>query len=561
MFDLGQSFRQADSRDPNEPETFADFDRIVREGLPQAELDRMAEAYRNLRYADGHFDDLGSTGADEIPIARTNRWDADLSDAAARYEKSAFRVTAPVAKAVANKLSEHLYKRPPSRKLRDAKVSEFLSKVYQANGVNAKWQEADRLTCVGGFAAFQFSGAKDPQTPIKVHLWGADQLVVWPDRDDPSKPAAVFAVDLFDGRTRGQLWTRDGVGYYTTRRGIHPHEITRRFEAIGKAKANPYRDANGEGVLPFAFCHFRPPTTHFTSDSPGYRIRELNRYLNFGFDDTAEGVRYLAKPIGIASGVDADWQFPATVRPGMFLKLAAGAIDAGGSGPAPSLAYLASELAWVKTVWDHFNTYLDLSLELEGIPPSTIRMVLAERSGVSILAEQAPLLGWTEQRRRAWYDYERAAASTALSVVAAHLRNHNAGGAAGRFEAAAIDPDLQLQWPRLYVDLPGPERDRADGVRLKWGIASLVDLVMEREDCSEEQAFERLAKVQEHAERLRAMGIAPNPEASGQGFGFPGQDQQQQAIEAAGGGDNPADLDGAAARVNGQADQLSGEGG
>lgn len=555
--------------DDSGPKSWDDYDRAVLDGLPVAETDRMREASRSLRYSLGYFDDIDAersgSASGGATLARSDRWDDAFSEASVSYAKSDFVVAAPIAKAVTEKLSENLYKRAPTRTLRDASASALLNRLYQANGMAGKFQEADRLTAVGGVSAWQFAGDSDPRRPVKVHLWGADQLCVWTAPDDPTEVAAVCAIDRHDGRRRAQLWTRDKVRYYATRRGAFPADATRKFDPLGPAKPNPYRGADGKGVLPFAFNHFRHPSCEFTTDAPGPRIAELNRYLNFAFDDTAEGVRYLAKPVGVATGVDAGWQFPAVVRPGMFLKLAAGMVDVGANGPMPDLRYLSADLQWVGVVWQHFNNYLDLCLELEGIPPSTIRMVLNARSGVSILAEQAPLLGWTERRRRSWHDYETAAASTFLRVAAAHLRNHGRAPDANRLEGVADEPELRLQWPRLYVDLPGPERDRADGVRIDWGFASLVDIVQERQDCTEDEAFDQLKRVAEHNKKLEAMGINPKPtgQAGGGGFGEapPGADEQDQATADVGGGDNPAELDQTAADVGNQADAKSGEGG
>ncbi len=219
-------------------------------------------------------------------------------------------------------------------------------------------------------------------------------------------------------------------------------------------------------------------------------------------------------------------------------------------------------------IWSHLNNYLDLSLELNNVPPSAVRMVLDARSGVSILAEKAPLLGFTEERRRSFYDYELWAMTKALQVLGAHLRNH--GHDAKRFDAVALDPGFAIKWPRLYVDLPGPERDRADGLRVATGMASLIDLVMEREDCTREQAVETLGRVVKDNAELTSMGINPLPSAFTQCQ--PPSYAPLTGAEDTGatpGDDNPQDLDATASSginnepvdANARADSLSGEGG
>lgn len=554
--------------------TWQDFARLIEKGLPGAEVARLRDAYLNLRYANGHFDDAdaarsGSGGSGSTVVVKGDRWDdaygPDRSDS--RWEKPDFRIYPPIAKRIAGKLSEHLYKRPPTRELADKAVGDLLQEIYIRNGMQALWQEADRLTAVGGFSALQFAADDDPEKPVKIHLWSADQLVPFVNDDDHAKLDAVITLDQVDGRTRATLYTPDKIVRFTTKRGNVVGDQTRQFVLVGEPADNPYRDAEGNGIIPFSFVHWRYPATEFTTDGPGTNIREVNRYILHGLDDTADGVRYLVRPIGVAEGVAEDWEPGAIIRPGMFLNMSAGQVDAGGNGPIPRLSFLTPDSSWVAVVWSHLNNYLDLSLELENIPPSTIRMVLDARSGVSILAEQAPLLGWTEQRRRAFLHYETRAAETCLSVFASSLRA--IGRDTKRIEYAAADPGLQILWPRLYVDLPGPERDRADGVRISWGTASLLDIVQEREDCTRDQALAKLQRVKADNDELEALGITAIPAGLGSpnnsGGGSFGQGPGGLALDSnqldQTGDDAAAPLTGEPVDTNAQADALSQEGG
>ena len=552
------------------PLAFEDYDEQLQKGLPPAELAEIRDAYASLRYANGHFDDADAARSGSGPSGAVQGFDKgrfDLNDldpgSEAQYDKADFRLYPPVMQRICAKLSEHLYKREPSRVLDGSpRASAVLNQIYQRNAMAAKWQEADRLTAIGGYAGFQFAGSDDPQNPVKIHLWSRDQLVVWPDEDDPTKPAAVFTMDVAGRKPRGTLWTPEKVGTYVGRRSPVRADDTRQFERV-RVEPNPYRDEEGIGFLPFSFAHWRFPATEFTSDCPGTRLRELNRYILHGFDSTADGVRYLVRPIGVAEGVDDEWDAPTTIKPGMFLRLPAAPVDGGGNGVVPNLRWATPDSQWVSVVWAHLNQMLDNFLELEGIPPSTIRMVMDARSGVSILAEAAPLLSWTEQRRRPFGHYERSAAKTCLMVLAAHAAAN--GLNARDLWRVAAESELTLHWPRLYVDLPGPERDRADGIRLQWGLASLLDLMVERDSCTREQALEKLKQVKQDNDDLRAIGIEPVPAAAQQGGGFGGGsdggdalgwNEQQDQIAA-----GPKPVDGEPVDVNAQADALSGEGG
>jgi hypothetical protein len=573
---FGDSAGQLDT-DFDRPKTWEDYSRVVESGLPDDEREALRAAYENLRYANGHFDDLdqahGRGPSAASPVFRQdsfNEMGPQNGSSDPKYQKPDFRCGQAVAQRVFGELSKNLYKPPPTRQLADRQVSDVVEAIYRANGASALWPEADRLSGVGGYSAFQYAGVEDPKSPVRIHLWSRDQCTVWTHPQDHRKPEAVFTTDRVDGRVRGSLWTEEKHVTYTTRRGNTVADQTRRFEVVS-VDDNPYRDPDGRGIIPFSFAHWRYPATEFTDDSPGNRVTELNKYINFGFDDLADGVRYIVKPIGLAEGVDEAWSAPAIVKPGMFLNLAAGKIDAGGNGPTPTLRYLNPDVAFVQTTWNHLNNYLDLSLEMENIPPSTIRMVLGDRSGVSILSEAAPLLGWTEQRRRPFAHYEAQAVSKCLEVLAAHLRNH--GRDARRFDEAALNPGLRLRWPRLYVDLPGPERDRQDGVRITWGYASLIDIVMEREDCDRDQAVETLKRVKSDNDELQALGIEPVPavllpkpggfgaDQGGGGGGAPSFNESMDQLASNGVGDEGAPVSGMNADPNARADSLSGEGG
>lgn len=564
----GSHPEQTDASGEPKPKTWKDYARVVEDGLPSSERSRIADAFLNLRYANGHFDDAdaargGSSGSATQAVDSSAPWDPYTSTAFgnSRWEKADFRLYPRVMGRVVNELTKNLYKRAPTREFADKQIGAVVQELYQRNRMNALWQEADRFTAIGGYAAFQMAGSDDERKPVGINLWSADQLVTWTDPEDHTKPSAVFTLDKVDGRTRGTLWTEEKILRYTTRRGNFEGDQTRRFEQVGKAEDNPYRlpkeaADQGRGILPFSFCHWRQPATEFTDDCPGTNLRELNRYILHGLDESADGVRYLVKPIGVAEGVDEKWEPPAIVKPGMFLNLAAGQIDAGGNGPQPRLLFLTPDSGWVAVVWSHLNNLLDFFLEMEGVPPSSIRMILDARSGVSILAEQAPLLGWTEERRRPFLDYETSTAIKVLQVTAAHLRNH--GRDARRFDEAALDPGLSLLWPRLYVDLPGPERDRSDGNRISWGMASLITIVQEREDCTREQALAKLKQVKDDNDELTALGIEPMPGAL--------KPKAAPSVPSWGGGMDQiaaegAPIDGEPVDPQAQADSLSQEGG
>jgi hypothetical protein len=477
------------------------------------QLPRMRDAYECLRYSMGRFEEFPTRHKD------------------ARYKSPSVRRSSPIFKRIMEVLTMHLYKASPTRKLVDPETSEFLERCYKRNNLWAKQRRCDQLTCIGGFAGYQFAGSTDPTAPVDVKLWGGDQIAYWVDPDDPTKADSVAVLDLFDNQRRLRLFTREQVVTYTTDKGIiHPGFGGTAFRRQSR-KPNPYIDRNGEGIIPFAFSHWTFPAMEFETNSPGLNLKELNQGVNERLDNLGDSIYFNARPIGVAEGVDDAWVPPAEIRPGDFLSLPASGVDAGGNGPLPTLRYLMADLNYISKDWEDQNYFLDHILEMNGIPPSLIRMIqTGALSGAAIQAEQLPIIGWVEGRRSDWAAYEEDDAHVCLAVAEAHLRNHGMTAEADQLQRVLDSWAFTLRWPSLFVQLPGRDRDMADEWRLKKRLVSLVGLCQERQDLTEQEAFEYLQKVKEQNDALKALGIeAEAPPAFG-GFGQPeqpGGDQEQ----------------------------------
>jgi hypothetical protein len=484
----------------------ADIEKEVANGLPH-ERDRMSEAEKALKFSKARFEEYPTRSKD------------------GRYKSGAPRRTSPVFRRILEVLTANLYKAQPTRKLANPDDGDWLSRTYKASAMGAKWKRADELTLIGGFVAFQWIGTTDPLKPVECRIWDASQCATWTDPDDPTKPIAVCVVDKYDNAKRARLYTRDEVVTFLSSKGIDGpafgsvtmKELTRR--------ANPYRDEAGLGILPFSFAHWYPPTQEFETDGPGCGLTELNDFVNWDLDALGDSKAFNGRPLGIASNVDPTWSPPVEVKPGDFLTIPPANIDAGGNGPEASLSYLQADLSYVEMDWKDLNGYLDHVLEMHGIPPALIRMVQSSaRSGISIMAEQQPLLDWVEGRRPMWSDYEEANAKKAFEVAASHLAS-NGIGEASALRAVLADWQFTAHWPNLFVLRPGQERDRSDEWRLKNGYASKVMVVMERNDISETEAFEYLAKIKDQNDQLTALGIDPSPPVPFGAMGGPGQPQ------------------------------------
>lgn len=467
----------------------------IENGLPNSQP-RRDEAFKTLRFANLDFEGYE-------PRPKDGRFDSELPP-----------VLVPFVNRAVGVLSGYLYKTDPGRTLSEPLATEWLNRVYKVNRMAAKWKRADELTAIGGIAGFQFAGDTDPQAPVKVTLWAPNEIDVFIDPDEPTKPGAVATVDAFDNGQRLRLYTEEKILTWEKEKGLL-------HEALGSAawrfkgeKANPYRtlpdeeNPQGKGLIPFSFVHWFYPTSELTTSSPGPVLWKVNDILNKLETQLADSLPYQAFPIGIASGVDAAWKPPTKVKPGDWLALAATDVDAAGNGPVPQLAYLAPQLEYITKLREAIDGIVDRELELLNIPPAIIRMVqTAARSGLSIQAEQLPLVSWVEGRRPQWGNYEDDAAKMALLMGWNWLSLNGQQGEASRLRAALEDWTFSIKWPSLYTMLPGQERNAEDDWRLQRGFVSKIGVLMERDGDTKQEAIERLRTVEEENKLLEQMGI------------------------------------------------------
>lgn len=462
----------------------------VLSGLPN-EKDRLQDAYDNLRFSEGRFEEYPTRTKD------------------GRWKSGSTRRTSRVFGRVVDILCRNLYKAQPTRKLAGDGASEWLGRTYKHNAMGPKWKRADELTLIGGFCAWKFEGTADPANPLRITLWGADEITVWHDPDDPMEPVGVGVLDTFDNQRRLRLYTREEIVTFATAKGYeHPAWGGAAYHELGR-KPNPYRTPDGEGILPFSFAHWHFPTQRFSTNGPGHGLKELNEHVNERLDRLGDAIFYLGRPIGVATNVDPTWTPPTELKPGDFMVMPNNE-DLGGSGPPPTLSFLMPDLQFVAVDWTDLNFYLDHTLEMHGVPPVLIRMIQSgARSGVSLQSEQLPLLTWVEGKRGDWATYEDRAAFKAAQVTAAHLLANGFANPAGRLFDLLDDWRFTLRWPQLFVQLPGPERDREDDNRLAKGFASKVMILQERQDLTEAEALELLGRVKAQNDQLAALGVDP----------------------------------------------------
>jgi len=473
-------------------------DEITSGGL-RHEKKRTDDARQNLDFYWGRFDAYA-------PKVAT----ADYDKIRPRYSLAMQRVV--------NTLTANLYKDGPRRKLgeddKDAvrkRATTWLNNIYKANAIDAQWQQADRLATAADAAAFQVSPSSDPFKPVRIQIWDASQLVVWLDPDDQLTPAAVGVIDQYNEQRRLRVYTTEVVQTYLTR------PLEAKQTAGGTAfewrdeRPNTIVDADGNGVIPFCFVHFNMPLCDFWTYGPGSFLRDMNDAANALLTQIGGCIRYNLIPILVGKGIAAGWNPPKPVRPG-DLWMPPSTADSNGETPVdPSFEYLQADSSFVAAGWDDLNNYLDHTLEMCGVPPATVRMVQdSARSGVSIIAEQAPLILWAQSRQRPFAHYEECLARLVLTVGALHLSNQagetlatlpeTVKASVSDLEEAAYDPQLTLRWPKMYPDMPGPDQDASDDWLLQHQMASRTTLLMRRESMNRDEARAYLEEIADDLE-------------------------------------------------------------
>lgn len=534
------------------------IDRIfdeIRGGLQNEKRERLDDARINDDFYHGRFD------------AYTSPWRNVLDPRAVR--------TLPVVRTVANHLAAHLYRSSPERTIKGFEpAAEWLEVLYRRNQMDAKWQEADRITTVTDLAAFEVRGMSGPgsdRRPVAVDLWAGDQVVAWLDPDDVMSPIAVATLDRYDHQRRCRLWTADYRYTFLTKKWQGPGhpEGTAGGTAyfLTATEDNPYRGPDGAGIIPFAFVHYHYPATYFHSGGPGSGLRKANDHVNYRLSKMADDVLNW-RLIGVIRNARADWNFPRGMKAGQWAQIPSALIDAAGAAIPAEAEYLAPPLDHLRHDREELNAWLDTTLQMEGLPSAAWRLEqTGTMSGVAIVAEQLPLVLRARQRQRPFTAYEQDLARMILRVATAHARDNGVdslplGEAEGRvddLEAAAMDGELHVRFAEPSEELPGPNRDASDAFQLESRLTSRTQLLMKRESLDRDQAEARMVQVGEdlaretldfaEADRLAAGGAFGNtaiaaPELAGGGVpttvaiagaGEPSENGQPQDLEDSGG--------------------------
>ncbi len=465
------------------PQNLADVRSEILAGLPN-ERGRLDDAMFDLEFYEGDFS--------RFPPRPSGQ----------SYDSKRFNRVVPLMQRIINVLTDYLYAQGPTRTIADhPEASEWLDAIYKANGVDSLFQSAEQLSAATRIAAFQVEGGPDPKRPVEITVWDGSQLAVWCHPDRPLEPIAVATIDLYDMQRRIRLWTDRNVETFVTDKWNPGDPNGSNAYSSQRTEPNPY------GFIPFSFVHWKLPIRDFYTSAPGTMLRQINDGANFFLTEHSDCIRYNTRPVVVLKNVRPGWQPPKPIKPGDVWDLP-GDDDSEESGKQDA-AYLQSDVGFVAAGWDDFNSYIDLTMEMNGVPPAAVRLVQdAASSGIQIVVEQIPLILWAQKRQRPFSRYEHNLASLTLRVGAKHLGAQTFDGyrtTSTKLQAAADELVLTLRWPDMWPDIPGESRDKSDQWLLDNGLTSRTKVLMERDNLTREEAVAELEEVAEDLERERAL--------------------------------------------------------
>lgn len=401
---------------------------------------------------------------------------------------------------VVDVLCEHQYSCGPARKAEDAAADEFLQGVYEDVHIDAVMHEAEILSTLNDVAAIEVQATNDPDHPLALRVWGAEEFTVFVSPDDPRTPIAVVTIDRVNEQTRYRLWLKDVVRTFVTK-AYNPNMTSGGRIAV---EANP-PEPNTYGCLPFSFVHYKDPIRRFWTPGPGTFLRKVELRLNARLSQIDNSATKDADPIGFLSGVGPEFNFE--VGTGRFVRLYSPPTMVGGDfvGPTePKAFYLQADLRLAEH-WLDVTNFANQALEAARVPLTAVRMDQSgATSGIQIVAEQAPLLNRAKSRRPMFVRYETDLARVALVVAGNHYDRPE-------LVEAAKSLRLLMSWPEPTIPIPGSDRDNHDEWELRMGLTSRIQLLMQRRGMTRDQAVAHLKQLKKDEDEADAIDPPPEP--------------------------------------------------
>jgi hypothetical protein len=485
------------------PANFDAIDKEIKAGLKN-ERKRMDVAREARDYYEGRFEPY-MTDYGRILAIRDN---------------APNRRTIPYVRSIIDAKIRRLYMADPKRTITDnPEATEYLNSLYSKGRVTPKLKDSLTYAALGGVCAIQVE-LNQPKTDgetqatlaaarpaVNFRLWAADEFAVWCSPDEPLTPYAVAVLDRYDAKTRCRLWTPDVLAVYESKKwdGSGNTSGTRIFEPVS---AEP----NFLGLVPFAFTWWREPTKDFWTWCPGPELVEVNDQANARLSKIADDTIF-TRPMTFSRNVREDWTPPDRIQAGQILKLPAMVETIGDGTDGPSLETTMVDLSYLASDREELEAHLELQGEMHGVPKEQWRLRGGNAaSGVSIIAEQLPIIEECEARQILMESTEKDLALVTLMTVSRWLGDMpGAASVIGPINAAIDNFDMSVQWTPLTKNRPGPDYDQHQQFELINGMVSVVQAIMESKGMTEAEAIEHIAKKAEHDALIASMA-PPMPE-------------------------------------------------
>lgn len=331
-----------------------------------------------------------------------------------------------------------LYRRPVERSLEaDQRVRERIQRVWDRNSPDLLLLNLDRLTRLQGVSAVRVSYEHGE---VCWWPWPAHRLAVIPDFNRPDTPAAVIAFAAGDG-SLAHVWSSESVATVAGGRVLTEQE-------------------HGLGRVPFAFVHDRLPVDGFWTEGRGRAVALANAEFNAKLSELAHTVAM--QGFGVMEIVNPDPAQPIAIGP-------ARAISFNVSGNEPFGVNFKSPNAPISELIADLEFLLQTLLRTQRIPESVLSVnVGANVSGVSVLAQQTPVLEDRVERQQVFRAFEQQLIDVTLAVLREHEGLHG-------------DARLHVNYPEPQLEQSAAERMQVDDWRLNQGMTTPWE-IMRRDD-------------------------------------------------------------------------------
>jgi hypothetical protein len=425
-------------------------------------------------------------------------------------------------------LCEHLYCPGPSRRWSEEAGEELLERIYTDNLLDAVMQEADTLATLNGYSAIQIDAAEGDfaERPITYRLWGREQMAVWADPANATKPLVVCTVDKLDLQTRFRLWSDQEVWTYLTKKA--EETSGGRVAYFQKAEDHEY------GCLPFSFIHYRLPMREFDVSCPGEFVHKAEIRIDNRLNQLDEAIQKHVNPIPVAEGVPADWK--PTIEPLRFIRMPRAGMIMGESGYVPgefARLYFLQPMVDVAGAWQDLTNYMNQAFRAARVPISATLLDEAPGviSGIALLLVEAPLFKRARVRRGIYQVYEHDLARRTLVCASNHY-------GMPELMAAALKGRMTLGWPQPTVPVPTEDSLKLLSEEVAGGYKSHLMAVQQWYGVSRDQALELIQQIKDDTDELTKLYPeigASSPEADPdeeEGPGGSGEDQPNDTADS-----------------------------